>query len=1500
MRFILIVALVLLTVTNFAKAQTPATLPSSYSGSVNYLRVWEPVKPYASVSDVINIARTTQEVKQSTQYIDGLGRPIQTVLKNGSLETVNNSNIKGDLVMPVVYDDFGRERLKYMPYASSTATDGNFKTDPFTEQVNFYNTQLTGQTGETNVNGTTRNWAYSKTNFETSPLNRVEAAFAPGANWVGSETATIASDRHPVKMKYWINTTTDAVRIWNVTDVTDNFGTYATTSTYNAGELYKNGTEDEHGKQVIEFKDKEGKIILKKVQLTASAETTGAGSDHSGWICTYYIYDDLNNLRAVIQPEAVKALAGSSWSLTTTLLDEQTFRYEYDHRNRMIMKKVPGAGEVFMIYDARDRLVMVQDANMHTGTVKWMVTKYDGLNRPTETGLLTDSTDVATHRTNASSSTSYPSTSSGYEQLTLTAYDNYSTLPSIGLSSTYLTTWDGNFAATSTTWPYPQMPTQSSAVTGMVTWTKVKVLNSSSDYIYTVMIYDEKGRVIQAQSKNDVTGGVDVVTTQYSWSGQPLVNVRKQQITGTNAQTHTLVTKMDYDELGRVKEVKKKINADTEKIIAKNEYDKLGQLKNKKLATYYSGGAIETLNYDYNIRGWMLGMNRDYARDANSTNYFGFDLGYDKTSNNLINNKSYAKAQFNGNIGGMLWKSKGDGEKRKYDFDYDAVNRLMRADFTQYTDGDFNQTAGVNFNVKMGDGTNAETAYDANGNIKRMQQWGLKLTSSEQIDDLRYAYELGTNKLRNVIDFNDQHDTRLGDFRTSMNHPQKTNKSNYVGSGTGNVYDIVDYTYDANGNLKKDLNKDMGNGSNDGIVYNHLNLPSVVTIRKADGSIKGTITYTYDAAGNKLKKVVDEYPSSTNGNISTVTTTMYIGGFVYESKVDTNPNTTDYTNKLQFGDHDEGRIRAVYNDANAITGFAYDYMLKDHLGNVRMVLTDELQNAIYPVASVEDATVACENAFYAINSSKVVAKPSHDPNGVLNYQNNNVIPAGPCGNGSGTNAKMYRLFATSSGADTGLSMTLKVMSGDVINIWGKSFYNDANSSGTNYTTTATQLIAGFLGGGLGGATASGHGATPTLLQNNTGTVTGINSFITDTTRGSGTLPRAHVNWVLFDEQFKFVTGSFSRVDQAANTIKDHRFTDVPITKNGYLYIYVSNESPVAVFFDNLQVVHTKGPILEETHYYPFGLPMAGISSKALAFRNPENKIKFNGAELNTDFDLNQYEFFYRNYDPQIGRWHSLDTKPTDMVSLYAAMANNPIRYADPLGDTLALFRPDGTFWKFQDDGKKEFSGMFYQNDKITSSYTDASGVQYDVHEYSGGKAFEFNDPGVDVLAIKNGKIDRIEIMSDATVEKQIDRSGVKDPSAQANPMSYAKKQGTGKMDYGTQGIMAGDLKPNTFYLRENHAYNVGDIGNYLWGRGMAQLGVQLGTASLGAHYNNMFHGKGQKTPLYDFGPGTYGKPGLFDSQGDQRAISRGFLSTPKGVALWKKEQYEGWPKSSPR
>jgi RHS repeat-associated protein len=130
---------------------------------------------------------------------------------------------------------------------------------------------------------------------------------------------------------------------------------------------------------------------------------------------------------------------------------------------------------------------------------------------------------------------------------------------------------------------------------------------------------------------------------------------------------------------------------------------------------------------------------------------------------------------------------------------------------------------------------------------------------------------------------------------------------------------------------------------------------------------------------------------------------------------------------------------------------------------------------------------------------------------------------------------------------------------------------------------------------------------------------------------------------------------------------------LPINKSGYLYVYVSNETPnINVFFDNLQVTHVKGPLVEETHYYPWGLTMAGISSKVMEGNiYSSNKKEFNGIEHTTDLELNHYDAFYRTLDPQIGSFLQIDPKiaRAEGWSPYSAMLNNPIFHADPLGDS---------------------------------------------------------------------------------------------------------------------------------------------------------------------------------------------------------------------------------------
>src|SRR4029079_18062483 len=275
----------------------------------------------------------------------------------------------------------------------------------------------------------------------------------------------------------------------------------------------------------------------------------------------------------------------------------------------------------------------------------------------------------------------------------------------------------------------------------------------------------------------------------------------------------------------------------------------------------------DSLKYEYNIRGWMIGMNRDYVKDTTSTSsWFGFDLGYDKR-NFTVNgsNKNYSDSLFNGNMAGMLWKSTGDDRLRKYDFTYDAASRLTSANFNQLTNNSFNNIAVLDFIV-------SNLSYDANENILRMDQKGWKLGGSVTIDSLIYTYTAYTNKLLNVLDYKNDTSTRLGDFRSSKA---------YVDALGSKTTGATDYQYDGNGSLIIDKNKDITS-----IQYNHLNLPDSIMIRG-----KGTIKYVYDAVGNKLKKVVVDSIASLKK-----TTTFYL--------------FANYINDtLQFISTEEGRAR---------------------------------------------------------------------------------------------------------------------------------------------------------------------------------------------------------------------------------------------------------------------------------------------------------------------------------------------------------------------------------------------------------------------------------------------------------------------------------------------------------------------------------------------------------------------------------------------------------------
>jgi len=1204
-----------------------ATPPAAYNSAIktNSIREWEARAPEQNAASLIS--RPLKDVKQTTSYLDGLGRPLQSVVKKISPQG-------HDLVTPIVYDEFGREVYKYVPFISNTAQtgdipdDGNFKMDPFQQQAAFSTGQYPGE-----------NYYYGQTNFEPSPANRPLTTYSPGNNWVGSSRG--------VSTEYLINDASDSVHLWTVASAASTLPTDA--GFYTHGTLYKIHTTDEDQHETIEYKDEEGHIILKKVKIAATP-----GTAHIGWLCTYYIYDEQDNLRFVLPPRAVELIdQGATWTISQNIMDQLCFCYAYDGRMRMISKKVPGGGEQKTVYDGWDRPVLIQDANLRAQQ-KWVFTKYDALDRPIATGFYTSSIDTMQNYLNSQNMgryENYQTSGTPYSLnqsfpvavfgniLTFVFYDNYNWASYYGDYGSKDNSYDNNFPASSnTTYPYPQPLTQVASVLGMSTgaW------DATSSGLAKAFYYDDRGRVIQTKTSN-ITGGIDIRTTQYDFSGSPLQTYLRHQKLNGNAQTHYVKTRMNYDDAGRLKQIWKNIdNAPTDHLIDSMQYDELGQLKTKTL-----GAGLENLGYGYNIRGWLTDINKAYLQGS-ATHYFGMELGYDKTGTALAG-RNYANQSFNGNIAGTVWKSAGDGVARQYDFTYDAFNRLLTADYNQqfgtnWGKSDPNQPANsMDFSVN-------NLHYDANGNILSMQQNGWKLGGSSPIDKLSYTYSNSgvSNQLLAVNE-----DPSIG------------STDNKLGDFTDKNPTLDDYSYDGNGNLTQDKNKLISS-----ITYNYLNLPLQISFNKDAGGSKGTITYTYDNLGNKLTKTVTD---NTLTPVKT-TTTNYINEFVYQNDT------------LQYLAHEEGKIRYTkkyFLSGDSAYSLFYDYFLKDHLANTRVVLTEQADTAKY-IATMESSNRNKEDQlFFNLDGT------GYPRSQVSGYPADLSI----------TNPNDSVIKLNGNGPKIGAGIILKVMSGDKVDVGVQYYYN--NITNTNSPTLTPTDLLGSLATGLFSLTGGTHGTIAALSNTSSSPlIAPLNSFIQGNNNGSGTTkPQAYLNWVLLDDQFNYVnTYPQSGAMQVGNAGAQSNgqlqaplaYSGIPITKSGYLYIYVSNATPGwDVFFDNLSVKTYSGPMLEESHYYPGGLAMAGISDKALKTQYADNKLKFNGKELqNKEFadgsGLEQYDFGARMYDPQISRWGRIDphAEKYEAVSPYAYCFDNPVRFFDIKGKDpgdIAIFFTGASF-----------------------------------------------------------------------------------------------------------------------------------------------------------------------------------------------------------------------------
>ncbi len=824
---------------------------SSPSSNYNYIITKIYKKPVKTVLG----SPSPDQVQTSIIYFDGLGRPIQQIANRQSPSSK-------DIITHIGYDGFGRQVKEYLPYEASS-TNMAFEPNAESAIINFYNTAKYDNTSN----------PFSEKKLEFSPLNRVLKQAAPGTPWA-------MNNGHEIKFDYQTNATNEVRWFKATTNWSTGSGLYEISfsdeGSYAENELYKNVTYDENSAaspsessgSTVEFKNKEGQVVLKR--------TYESGVKHD----TYYVYDSYGNLTYVLPPKV-------TGTIDNEILNGLCYQYKYDYRNRLVEKKLPGKQWEFIVYDKLDRPVATGPAFSpfkNDTTQGWLITKYDAFGRPVYTGWSNQSSNAATRKSLQDA-----------QNTATTLFETKQTSGTIdGISVNYSNTIEPTSFKLLTVnyyddYGYPDAPPIPTTVTsqnvltdtkGLSTGSWTRALTTPNETVgeTTTTFYDTKARLIRTQTQNHL-GGYTKTDTKLDFSGK-VINTFTKHIRTSSDDILGVIDYFVYSEQDRLIDHVHQIGAAPDVILSSNSYDQLGRLVSKNIG---GNGAnlIQKVDFSYNIRGWLTGINdiTNLQHDSDPLDLFAFKINYNNQPGN-----SQVEALYNGNIAETFWKTASDSSLRTYGYQYDNLNRLTNALYRKPNDA-----------IPSSGAYNESLSYDKNGNIKSLERYGDSDAASIvfKIDDLTYSY------------IND-HSNQLA--KVTENPAGNDNAGFIDGNKTGD-----DYSYDANGNMSSDKNKNITE-----IQYNQLNLPKKITF-----GTTGTIEYIYNAAGQKLRKIVTE-----NG---VATTTDYLNGFQYKDNI------------LEFFPTAEGYVK------NTGGNYSYVFQYKDHLGNIRLSYAKNPQTQVLEI-----------------------------------------------------------------------------------------------------------------------------------------------------------------------------------------------------------------------------------------------------------------------------------------------------------------------------------------------------------------------------------------------------------------------------------------------------------------------------------------------------------------------------------------------------------------------
>lgn len=947
------------------------------SQPANYVSVTSIMKEGVTGSTLL-YTLSQKDLAQAIAYQDGIGRTFQTI-------AIGQSGTLTDLISPAGFGKDGITDTTYLPFATA-AKDGRFRLNAVRTSGNAYAGSEQHQFYQNAANVAHDAQPIARSVHRNSPDARVIEQGAPGADWQPGVPTP-----HTVKSSITLNAE-GIVRFWQPNGYSNSY--------YNANTVMVNTTTDENGNKMRTYTNQLGQTVLKEVEESAGLwlqtyyvyDNLGrlvyqispkamnyiggpinsvANNTATDELVYKYSYDSLGRVK-------MKKVPGAAAEY-----------FVYDQLGRVVLSQDANLRAAnqwrFVKYDQFGRPIY---GGLYPSTATRQTLQTEMNNIDYNTQKYYDSL-VASGPAQGYTNGAFPT--AGIVVHTANYYDTYDFDQNGAKDFKYDSMHMAGIPITAST-----------AIRGLPTGSVKLVLGTTSTWLKSAAFYDQYDRPIQTQSNNHLNTLVqDKNSILYAdLAGQ----VAKTKATHVGATTVTTLLSYTYDAAGRLLKVYQNLNGEAnDQLVANYKYNALGQVIEKNLHLLYdaqdgqtgtttaddltqsqynnenqlvarnsirllpgynvkgsstpyvarittitaaqaetTGRYMQSIDYRYNIRGWLSSINNaQLANDAvtndDTNDYFGMEMAYN-TAAGMSNIAAY-----NGNISALKWKALGGtgaADQRSYKYTYDKADKLTAAEFQANTGAAWTKEANT-LNESMG--------YDANGNIltlmRSQNQRGLSgttVTSTQQTtDNLTYTYAANTNQMIKVEDAVAT-TTGTGDFKNGVNT-------------------ATEYTYANDGSLITDQNKGISS-----ITYNILGKPQVVSFTGGN-----SITYTYATDGTKLKTVAI---------VSGVTTTTdYVGGFVYTN------------NTLSFFSSPEGRMVKNTN------GYDYQYAITDHQGNTRMLFSSAPPPAQPVTATFEGDADDNSNVFSNVNPSNVVSfvAANHTPIGNKVVRMNQNYSAGP-------------------------------------------------------------------------------------------------------------------------------------------------------------------------------------------------------------------------------------------------------------------------------------------------------------------------------------------------------------------------------------------------------------------------------------------------------------------------------------------------------------------------